>query len=52
MGFQKGHTMDLLHKAPENGEERQALEGRRGAAIGNAFHATAAAAALFDHALW
>ena len=49
--IQKGHTMDLFHKAPENGEERQALEDRRGAAIGNAFHATAAAA-LFDHALW
>ena len=51
MGFQKGHTLDLARKPPENEREAQALEDQRCAAIGNAFHAVAVAA-LFDHALW
>ena len=51
MGLKKGHAMDLARKFPVEEKERQIVEDKRCAAMGNAFHATVVAA-LFDHALW
>ena len=51
MGFERGHTQDMVKKEPESHEEGVEMEDLRCSALGNSFH-TLTLACILDHALW
>lgn len=51
MGYERGHTQEMVKKEPESHEEQVEMEDLRCSALGNSFH-TLTVACILDHALW